>query len=243
MRHPFAQPRLASVRACTRFGGKRAFPSLPSRAAPPHAPLYGHPRVPYLHRTSDQPTPVPPCLCGLAVKGMAGPPSRPGEAAPGTLVPGSNGGRGGGVYGGGGGGSAGSAAAAWESSPGAPPRRHRLGGASRRAGSRAVARQRLLGDGSGGGGPGHGGGGGLRAGRHLPQLHGRGDAAVPAGRVRQGPGLLQQREGAAARPGAVAAAGARRGPRGGTRRWRPRRPTRGGGTRFAWGRVAEGRGT
>lgn len=96
MRHPFAQPRLASVRACTRFGGKRAFPSLPSRAAPPHAPLYGHPRVPYLHRTSDQPTPVPPCLCGLAVKGTAGPPSRPGEAAPGTLVPGSNGGRGGG---------------------------------------------------------------------------------------------------------------------------------------------------
>lgn len=123
MRHPFAQPRLASVRACTRFGGKRAFPSLPSRAAPPHAPLYGHPRVPYLHRTSDQPTPVPPCLCGLAVKGTAGPPSRPGEAAPGTLVPGSNGGRGGGCT---------AAAAAAARDP--PPRR----GKARRARHRDV---------------------------------------------------------------------------------------------------------
>ncbi|XP_072742141.1 outer dynein arm-docking complex subunit 4 [Ciconia boyciana] len=41
-------------------------------------------------------------------------------------------------------------AAARETSPGAPPQRHRLGGASRRAGSRAVARQRLPGDGGGG---------------------------------------------------------------------------------------------
>lgn len=37
-------------------------------------------------------------------------------------------------------------------------------------------------------------GGELCADRHLPGLHDRGHAAVPAGRVRQGPGLLQQRE-------------------------------------------------
>lgn len=37
-------------------------------------------------------------------------------------------------------------------------------------------------------------GGRLRADRHLPGLHDRGHTAVPAGRVRQGPGLLQQRE-------------------------------------------------
>lgn len=62
-------------------------------------------------------------------------------------------------------------------------------GTSRGAGSDAVAQQPLLSDDSGrhGGGP--------RADRHLPGLHEPGRTAVPAGRVRQGLGLLQQREG------------------------------------------------